>query len=63
MPKQMQQMCNSILKPLEYVPVFPNNVSFLSIPAPGVRILSAGSPGILGKFFGVFLHPRFAPTN
>lgn len=54
----MQQMCDSILKPLEYVQIFQNNVCFLSIPASG--ILSAGSPGILGKVFGVFLHPRLA---
>lgn len=51
----MQHMCNSILKLPERVPILQKNVSFLSIPTP-----YAVSPGMLGKFLGVLLHPRFA---
>ena len=54
-PKQMQHMCNSILKPPECVPILQKNVGFLSIPTP-----YAVSPGMLGKFLGMFPHPRFA---
>ena len=51
----MQHMCNSILKPPECVPILQKNVGFLSIPTP-----YAVSPGMLGKFLGMFPHPRFA---
>lgn len=51
----MKQMCNSILRSTECVPILQKKVSFLSIPAPG-----AVSLGILGKFWGVLLYPRCA---
>ena len=54
-PRQMQQMCNSILKSTECVPILQKKVSFLSIPAP-----EAVSLGILGKFWVVFLYLRCA---
>lgn len=49
----MQQMCSSVLKSTECVPILQKKVSFLSIPAP-----EAVSLGILDKFWGVLLYLR-----
>lgn len=49
----------TILKSPQSMPIL-KNAGFLSVPVPGVGILSAGATGILDNYFGVFLQPRFA---